>query len=478
MRLLLCLLLTLASSSVHGLRAKEKFHLAISKGVAQGEQVEISVLRKFGKDSKASVNIRLTAFSEQVELNLHRPDSSIFTDGFTLGTSTMSRSKLEDLEGNIWVDSTSQAVVQILESSKGVHRVQGYMSGMSIFASEDGQHFVTRSNPLKSSLARAEWCGVPKYVPQDQGQNSNDAHWKNTSIAADAVVEIHAVLDRTLSIALGDTQDLILIYVAITFHAVNVIFGDLSNPPLQAKLAGVSVLTAAEDLLIVQKTEHNISPMLYALRDWGNGSPAGVGPNDLVALLTGVETLDGAGIAFLNATCESYKYSVNRDMFGFWEGVHVVAHEVGHNLGADHDFETTCPDEGYIMGYAGGTADTSTTKKFHFSECSKAAIRGRLSISAGSCLYRDDAGAGISLGNSDPGDKLSFEAQCEKRITAANYGTSTGVQPQANPADACIKLTCKFRKTDGSNWLVTFVYPAEGSSCNQSGGRCRAGICK
>lgn len=76
--------------------------------------------------------------------------------------------------------------------------------------------------------------------------------------------------------------------------------------------------------------------MLVEFRNWVNTNPSGIGPNDAVALLTGVQVLDDngqttvAGIGYVDSTCTTYKQSVTCDRAASWQGVYTLAHEIGH----------------------------------------------------------------------------------------------------------------------------------------------------
>lgn len=74
---------------------------------------------------------------------------------------------------------------------------------------------------------------------------------------------------------------------------------------------------------------------------------------DLVAIVTGIEAL-GGGIAYPNSFSSSYfssqSYSVN-PAFALFNGSQVLTHEMGHNLGLRHDYQSDSMfNAGFISG--------------------------------------------------------------------------------------------------------------------------------
>lgn len=94
---------------------------------------------------------------------------------------------------------------------------------------------------------------------------------------------------------------------------------------------------------------------------------------DAVHLMTGKD-LDGltVGLAFLDAVCKSFGYGLTQDLSPASLVPMVVAHELGHNLGSDHDATGTTPR--YIM-----YPSISTTNLAEYSAGSKAQISSYLS---------------------------------------------------------------------------------------------------
>ncbi|XP_072140794.1 A disintegrin and metalloproteinase with thrombospondin motifs like [Dermacentor andersoni] len=104
------------------------------------------------------------------------------------------------------------------------------------------------------------------------------------------------------------------------------------------------------------------------------------GAPDVVHLITGRDmaryednTLDRSyeGVSNLGSVCTKYAVGLSEDTATTFLGAAVMAHELGHVLGARHDHPPKCPwSEGYLMSYLDGGA-----KKYRLSSCTVEDIR-------------------------------------------------------------------------------------------------------
>ena len=116
-------------------------------------------------------------------------------------------------------------------------------------------------------------------------------------------------------------------------------------------------------------------------------------PEDLglVHLFTGVESGDNAvGLAFSGSACRTDGYDVSMSR-PFLFPVELAAHEIGHNLGADHDDATLeCADISDHLMFSAINSDTTR----QFSSCSVDAIETRLQ--QGTC-YIEAINIGVEI---------------------------------------------------------------------------------
>ncbi|XP_065181554.1 A disintegrin and metalloproteinase with thrombospondin motifs 16-like [Sycon ciliatum] len=140
--------------------------------------------------------------------------------------------------------------------------------------------------------------------------------------------------------------------------------------------------------------------------------------HDFAMLLTGFDLCAAdnragcgeLGRAYIQSLCSpTTSAAVVRDR-GIQNAV-VMAHELGHVLGAYHDSSVCSPDEGYVMV---GSA-TNTKKFWQFSDCSKAYFRSFLGTDETQCIL-DCPLQHHSLVVHDymlPGQRYSREQQCQ-----------------------------------------------------------------
>lgn len=95
--------------------------------------------------------------------------------------------------------------------------------------------------------------------------------------------------------------------------------------------------------------------LLDTFQDYiGNRSSVGI-----AHLMSGREDTDWAGIAYLKALCNPWALGIST-YNGFSYTVSIVAHEIGHNAGAEHDQDVGC-DTGMIMdAWANGSRTFSS----------------------------------------------------------------------------------------------------------------------
>ena len=205
---------------------------------------------------------------------------------------------------------------------------------------------------------------------------------------------------------------------------------------------------------------------------------------DHALLLTGYNLYDTSpdrdsviGLAWVSGMCHpDYSCTINEG--NNFESVYVIAHEMGHNLGMNHDGESlegnTCSPDDYLMSPILGPGKVS------WSACSDTELNTFLNDaktrSQASCL--EDLPAGVlrydfSLGGKKPGDKFPAIDQCRQ---AFGPYFNPYMKEEAPFEDLCRELWC-------SNLTHALrAHPAlEGTDCSSKpfpyGSVCVEGVC-
>ncbi|XP_031573976.1 A disintegrin and metalloproteinase with thrombospondin motifs 16-like [Actinia tenebrosa] len=142
-----------------------------------------------------------------------------------------------------------------------------------------------------------------------------------------------------------------------------------------------------------------------------------------------------------------------------------IAHETGHNLGAEHDSEgNRCPNGVNIMA----TKASGKATAFEWSACSSKYITKFLSGYTSGCL-NDRPGRSVPLPKALAGQEYSLDDQCRRMVKG-----SSGACKMADKTGSitCYQLWC----TVGDSCTTINEPAAEGSSCGKRKW-CRRGVC-
>ncbi|XP_065181544.1 A disintegrin and metalloproteinase with thrombospondin motifs 17-like [Sycon ciliatum] len=185
--------------------------------------------------------------------------------------------------------------------------------------------------------------------------------------------------------------------------------------------------------------------------------------HDFAMLLTGFDLCAAdnragcgeLGRAYIQSLCSpTTSAAVVRDR-GIQNAV-VMAHELGHVLGAYHDSSVCSPDEGYVMV---GSA-TNTKKFWQFSDCSKAYFRSFLGTDETQCIL-DCPLQHHSLVVHDymlPGQRYSREQQCQFQFPNHTFCS------RFRPDEMCQTLYCDQGDRLRGCW-TTYQPALDGTEC-------------
>jgi hypothetical protein len=185
------------------------------------------------------------------------------------------------------------------------------------------------------------------------------------------------------------------------------------------RISYLRVLDTADDLF-------NEPDPLVPFRDYWNANGAAI-DRDLFTLLTGRRNLPYGGVAWLDAACGAFGYSVNGYLNGRfadpvatspgnWD-INVVAHELGHNLGTRHTHDygldgcaSGTVQRGTIMSYCHVVSGASSNIDLRFHRGTSQRIESF--ISGAPCLAVDCDGDGIDDATeiaANPGLDINFD---------------------------------------------------------------------
>ncbi len=189
-------------------------------------------------------------------------------------------------------------------------------------------------------------------------------------------------------------------YAAALFGAVSAIYERDCHTSIE--LGALFFATTPKDIF-------NDSNPLSQFRDWWNLNRTKV-DRDLAMLLTGRRNLPYGGVAWLNAACSDYGYSVCGYTIGAfadptaslganWDIV-VTAHELGHNLGTGHTHSygiDACAsgtvERGTIMSYCHTVSGAGANVELRFHRGTADPIEAFVALAP--CLASDCDGDGV-----------------------------------------------------------------------------------
>ncbi|KAH3783755.1 hypothetical protein DPMN_161699 [Dreissena polymorpha] len=227
----------------------------------------------------------------------------------------------------------------------------------------------------------------------------------------------------------------------------------------------------------------NSSVYLPALPVWLSNL-SGLPDNDHVMVFTWYQVYSGnywtgvAGITYLSGACTYRRVSLNEVMFTTFTTISVAAHELGHNLGADHDSGDCPAASSFIMSGLSQLqpGDAFTQNPWRFSTCSVNQFRKYIQ-------YLDNSGQNCLLDKGDYYNADEFntfisqlpdtaDEQC-KKIVGNHSGLGCG-QTATDPS-ICQYMNCK-TSTPGQCSAKT---ADQGTSCDDPALNkwCIAGAC-
>ncbi|KAK8776322.1 hypothetical protein V5799_030334 [Amblyomma americanum] len=315
-----------------------------------------------------------------------------------------------DLETDLYLNRRHQSALAVKALGYGVE-VRGLLTNKLRIAPVRVQ-WLDDANETSTSLESEEYVSSSTYdddtdesmEEEECGSSSSsgdeyyqgiddspkDAHNETSSTNETFTVETCFVTSENYTKAFSTLEDLVT-YLATMLNAVALRFLDMTRPMIRFQLN--HVITNMSDEVILINTTNNQVDVNATLENMKLLSMKGVFNRcDIAVLLTSedfvyVEDEEiGSrvdGMAFTGGVCGSEKVAVVEDTPLTYNGVHRLAHEIAHLLGASHDNQSasakfpgypgseSCPwNDGYLMSYCEGGRN-----KYTLSNCSREQIR-------------------------------------------------------------------------------------------------------
>ncbi|KAL3235215.1 hypothetical protein MRX96_048359 [Rhipicephalus microplus] len=280
------------------------------------------------------------------------------------------------------------------------------------------------------------------------------------------VVEVHIISDERHQKYFRRDIDLIE-YLSIMLNAVNRIFVDMTGPAISFKLVGITRSrndTFTSPFLDTVVALETLERLVYYSS--ANGI---LKHSDLVYLIT------GANLASLRNGMKLERdvaVAEGEDIPKSYAGVHTMAHELAHSLGASHDpqDDSECSwKKGFLLSY-----EDKGSNKYRLSKCSEISITDVVQRLPDECL-KETGNQTLHVDHTKmPGDMVVRHYYCKKMLQRISRRYFLFKQ---DPHNKC-KLQCYYHKqnrTSLETWFIT-VDMAEGMWCGDEK-TCQRGIC-
>lgn len=253
-------------------------------------------------------------------------------------------------------------------------------------------------------------------------------------------LDVVVVVDNALYVQLGSSVAAAEAFAATVMDGVLPITAP--DVALRVRTVDTIVLTAGDPWTptLTPSGEVSSSSLLALFRLWAGANITT--PHDETILLSGRD-FDGStvGLAPVGAACSNPHDvgTVNQATFSAAYVSTIVAHEIGHTLGMQHDSSgNACPANGFIM-QAVGCSDCGTLAS-QYSTCSLAYFATWLA-SATSTACLDDDVSSCGNGVHQAGEQCDCGADCADDACCTPWWTSDGCKLEpgctCSPSDGC-----------------------------------------
>ncbi|XP_075731284.1 A disintegrin and metalloproteinase with thrombospondin motifs adt-2 isoform X2 [Rhipicephalus microplus] len=375
-------------------------------------------------------------------------------------------------EGNVYeqgVSGTGRAVVIACPGDPEVHAIiityQGEAitvapnrnrSGTAGVDSEDEERHVVRRIPSTSKLLTS-WSKL-------------STRRRRSTSSGGRAIELAVFVDAALSNNSPDQSELHKLLLAMLEQVQLILEYRSLGTPIKLNIVHLEVLNAGNGPATAGGEVGNYLDNFCTWQCRMNQQRAarGSGRWDHAILLSGLNLRSGnndnvVGLAFVGGMCEC-RFSCTIIQAESFQAALEAAHEIGHNLGMEHDgTKNRCDPDRFIMSPATGPGKTS------WSACSRQYLEDFLAGRGSSCLATVDSEPVEELSEDPlPGELFPADDQC-KLALGKRYSAYASSKSPFN--DVCRQLWCQ-----QGQW-ASAAHPAlDGTTC-ATGKYCREGSC-
>ncbi|XP_075727059.1 venom metalloproteinase BumaMPs1-like isoform X2 [Rhipicephalus microplus] len=442
---------------------------------------------------------RLTLrLNDDITLNLER--SSVLAENLRFVTNykgghVLSTIDTSSIQENLYQDPQWQSSLKVVRNDGGV-QVEGIIDSkrrikplLQSERSSRGQVLHSIYEVHEISDYASEPAPAPESFLQSDLLNavsgfSNVNVTARTSEAAESfTVELHVISDEYHQKHFGPMQALIE-YISVMVTAVNLRFQSMLGLHIRFKLVGTTRSyddTFATLLVGVLDTWRTLEGLVQYIK---HGHVYGsfdalylMSGRDLASIRSnGYVDKNVAGLAYVGQVCTIHAVAEGEDVARSYAGVHTMAHELAHTLGATHDPKdsSNCSwSQGFLMSY-----EDKGANKYRLSDCSQDEIRKVFKSLEVSCI-QETATITFSTKNNGtlPGKKVTADKFCELKMRKYLKAKKiNGVAFSRMPRDLASECKMKCCYKNGTDTWCQVTDTLDGMKCTDEN-TCRRGIC-
>ncbi|XP_029295007.1 disintegrin and metalloproteinase domain-containing protein 9 isoform X2 [Cottoperca gobio] len=472
MMLEVCCLLLLLSGSSHCRESKQTEHLS---------SYHLTVPRPIGGrlrrdlDGKPPIQVSYVIGVEGKDHVVHLERNELLLPAdFTVvsysqnGSLVTSRPPVQDhchYQGFIQDMEGSSVAMSICNGLRGVLHLTDDSYGIEPSDSAPNQHLVYR---LQDVTSQPRGCGTPHYDERDHDNNATEhaqykseeiyhrrhSRMKRAVLHRTRYVELLLVVDNDRYNYMNKNETAVRDEMVHLANFIDSIYKQLN---IRVVLVGLEIWTQ-QNLI---STEGAAGEVLSRFTQWREKDLVPRRRHDSAQLILKKNFGGTAGMAFVSTVCSrshggGINAFINNNVPSF---ASIVAHELGHNLGMNHDDgrSCTCPGSACIM-------NSGATGSRNFSSCSAVDFEKMILLTGGTCL--------LNVPRPDEAYSAPF---CGNRLVDMGEECDCGSQKECEEDPCCEYQTCKLKSGAQCAYgecCYNCQYLAGGTVCRSSTDEC------